>query len=88
MHQFKKNTGYSIHQFIMQKRLIQANSYIKKGLPTMEVSQQCGFGDYSNFVKAFKKKYGLSPKKYYKGLLNQKNTNKDKFPLIIFEIYE
>jgi AraC-like DNA-binding protein len=69
MHKFKKQTGYSIHNYILQKRLIMANMLIKQGRSSAEVSIECGFGDYSSFVRAFKSKFGLSPKKYYKNLL-------------------
>ncbi len=78
MHKFKKQTGYSIHHYILQKRLLMANSLIRKGLPAMEVSLVCGFGDYSNFVRAFKKKFGLSPKKYYKNLIQLQQADGDK----------
>lgn len=69
MHRFKKQTGYSIHNYILQKRLIWANSLIRKGIPAAEASIECGFGDYSSFVRAFKKMFGLSPKKHYKHFL-------------------
>jgi AraC-like DNA-binding protein/mannose-6-phosphate isomerase-like protein (cupin superfamily) len=66
MHSFKEQTGYTIHNYIQQKRLIKAASLIKKGLQTMDVCSQCGFGDYSSFVRAFKKIFNLSPKNYFK----------------------
>lgn len=69
MHKFKEQTGYSIHNYILQKRLIMANAMIKSGMPAVETSIRCGFGDYSSFVRAFKKMFGLSPKKHYKNLL-------------------
>jgi AraC-like DNA-binding protein len=31
-----------------------------------EACTECGFGDYSSFVRAFKKMYGLSPKRHHK----------------------
>lgn len=68
MHRFKKQTGYTIHNYILQKRLIIANLQIKKGKPITEVYLECGFGDYSNFIRAFKKMFGLPPKQYYKTL--------------------
>lgn len=64
MHMFKEQTGYSIHSYIIQKRLILARSLIKKGHLLSHVSTECGFEDYSSFVKAFKKHYGISPKNY------------------------
>ncbi len=68
MHRFKKQTGYTIHNYILQKRLIMANLKIKKGKPITEVYLECGFGDYSNFIRTFKKMFGLPPKQYYKAL--------------------
>lgn len=79
MHRFKKQTGYTVHNYILQKRLIMANSLIKKGHQINEVYLECGFGDYSNFIRAFKKMFGLPPKKYYKALLELEDSyNKNK----------
>ena len=62
MHKFKKQTGFTVHQFILQKRLIAASNLIKTGGSLSEISYECGFTDYSGFVRAFKRFYGLSPK--------------------------
>jgi AraC-like DNA-binding protein/mannose-6-phosphate isomerase-like protein (cupin superfamily) len=64
LRQFKKYTGYTIHNYVHQKRLIMSKSLLKKGLSVTEVYSRCGFGDYSNFIRAFKKEYGLPPKTY------------------------
>lgn len=32
--------------------------------PTIEICMECGFEDYSNFIKVFKKYKGMTPKKY------------------------
>ena len=66
LREFKKCTGYTIHDYIKRKRLIMARSLLKEGLPVTEACSKCGFGDYSNFIRAFKKAYGASPKKYFK----------------------
>lgn len=68
MHKFKACTGYSIHNYIIQKRLILANTLIKSGKPATEASFECGFNDYSSFMRAFKKMYGYSPRQYRKNL--------------------
>jgi len=75
MHKFKNQTGYSLYNYILQKRLIAANELIKKGVPAMETSIECGFGDYSSFVRAFKKMFGSSPKKYYMNLQKEQKLN-------------
>lgn len=69
MHKFKTETGYTIHNYIVQKRLLKTSALIKEGVPTYEAFLESGFGDYSSFVRAFKKQFGLSPKKYYKSVL-------------------
>lgn len=69
MHKFKFQTGYSLHNYILLKRLTAANNLLKTGKPAMEVCIECGFGDYSSFVRSFKKMFGLSPKNHYKNVL-------------------
>lgn len=66
MHKFKLLTGHSIHNYILQKRLIWANELIREGKSITQASLECGFSDYSSFVRAFKKMYDVSPRKYYK----------------------
>ncbi|WP_040213915.1 AraC family transcriptional regulator [Clostridium polynesiense] len=74
MHKFKKETGTSLYSFIIQKRLILAKSLIRQGLPMFQVAAQSGFGDYSTFVRAFKKRFGMSPRVYYNKLQSFENT--------------
>lgn len=64
MRKFKSQTGSSIHSYIVKKRLILAKSLIAKEYTMSEISTKCGFNDYSSFVRAFKKVYGVSPRNY------------------------
>lgn len=64
MHKFKKETGYTLHNYIEQKRLAHASACIKEGIPVMKAAKDSGFMDYSTFLRAFRKKYGISPKEY------------------------
>ncbi|NMB95427.1 MAG: AraC family transcriptional regulator [Clostridiaceae bacterium] len=66
LREFKKYTGYTIHQYIRAKRLLMAKSLLREGLPVTEVCNKCGFADYSNFIRAFKKAFGAPPKTYVK----------------------
>lgn len=66
MHKFKTQTGCSIHNYILQKRLLKAKNLLKEGSSVTNACIDCGFGDYSNFVRAFKKMFGVSPKKFPK----------------------
>lgn len=65
-HQFKTYTGLTLYQFIIKKRVIVARNMIREGAPVMVACMQCGFNDYSNFLKAFKREFGRSPKEFMK----------------------
>lgn len=64
MHKFKQETGYTLHSYIQQKRLICAADFIRGGMPVLKASSQCGYLDYSTFLRAFRKMYGISPKDF------------------------
>jgi AraC-like DNA-binding protein len=66
LHQFKLYTGYTIHQYVQQKRLITAKLLLKEGKSAMEACEESGFGDYANFIRAFKKAFGVPPGRYRK----------------------
>ena len=69
MHLFKKETGYTLYSYILKKRLLKASDLIKSGMQSGEVCSLCGFDDYSNFVRAFKKEFQLPPKQYFKQII-------------------
>lgn len=62
--EFGRLTGTSVHRYIIQKRLVKAKQLMSDGAASSEVCQQCGFGDYSNFYRAFKAEYQMSPKEF------------------------
>lgn len=61
---FKEETGASIYQMLLQKRMIRARNLMREGFPLMQVAMRCGFADYSGFYKAFRSAYGVSPREY------------------------
>jgi len=61
---FKATTGTTINKYINARRITIAKSLLTMGLGVSEVCEKCGFNDYSNFLKAFTKAVGISPKKY------------------------
>jgi len=73
--EFKKYTGTTIHKYIVQKKLIEAKELILKNHPINSVYKQSGFGDYSNFFRAFKNEYNISPKQFYE-LMVESNLKK------------
>lgn len=62
--EFQRLVGTSVHRYIVQKRLVMAKQMLSDGTPSSEVYQHCGFGDYSNFYRAFKAEYQISPKEF------------------------
>lgn len=60
--QFKLFTRKTVPQFINEERLEWAKRLLNdEKLPVFEVTQVVGFSDTSNFIRRFKKKYGISP---------------------------
>ena len=62
--EFGRLVGTSVYRYIVQKRLVMAKQMMSAGVPTSTVYQHCGFGDYSNFYRAFKAEYQISPKEF------------------------
>lgn len=74
MRKFKEETGYSIHQYILEKRMIMAKDMLVKGAPASAAALDCGFKDYSTFHRVFKKKMNVSPSEYVNLQVSRKNT--------------
>lgn len=65
LHEFKKKTGISLYKYIIKRKLEYSKTLIEHGMPISDVCHGSGFGDYSNFLRAFKKEFGFTPKQYY-----------------------
>ena len=82
--EFQRLVGTSVHRYIVQKRLVMAKQMLSSGKPSTEVYQSCGFGDYSNFYRAFKAEYQISPKEYV-ARLKENAYREDPIPLRLRE---
>ena len=58
---FRQATGASPWAYITAKRLIKARELLHEGMGAKKAAENCGFGDYSVFYKAYVKRYGESP---------------------------
>ncbi len=65
MRKFKEETGYSMHQYILEKRILAARNLILSGVPATVASVDSGFKDYSSFSRAYKKLLGQLPSDDY-----------------------
>ena len=62
---FKKYMGMSCVQYIKNVRLERAADQFENGeTNTLEVALSCGFSNLSYFHREFKKKYGMTPKRF------------------------
>ncbi len=61
MRRFRDETGYTIHNYITEKRLLLAQQLLEQGLPLGETALRCGYQEYSTFSRAYKKQFGHSP---------------------------
>lgn len=58
-----KNTGRSLHQYLLYFRLTRALDRLQSTTQTIaQIAEHCGFSDTGHFTKAFKKQFGFSPK--------------------------
>lgn len=64
MHRFKDVTGYTLHQYISQKRLLYAGELIRGGMPVMKAAEAAGYSEYSTFLRAFQNTFHMSPKEF------------------------
>ena len=61
---FKKYSGGSVYNYVIQKRLGAAQEYLRGGAGVLDACIQCGFRDYSSFLKEFRAAFGMTPREY------------------------
>ncbi len=60
---FKRATGSTVWNYVTVKRLTLARELLEGGAVPTQVYLRCGFVDYSGFYRAYKKQFGVSPKR-------------------------
>ena len=61
MHLFKAQTGYTLGEYVKEKRLFRACTMLENGSSVTDACYESGFKNYSAFYYAFRKKYHASP---------------------------
>ena len=61
MRKFKQETGYTLHNYIVNKRLLMARTLISNGMPVTKAAQESGFAEYSTFSRAYRKQFKTTP---------------------------
>ncbi len=56
--------GFSIYDYIINLRIIKAKDLLREQIAVSTVCELVGFGSYSNFIRTFSKRVGISPGQY------------------------
>ena len=73
-HEFVRFTNRSVYDYILYRRVMLARQQILGNAPLNDIAYQCGFNDYSNFLRSFTKVVGMSPSQYRKSLKQYANV--------------
>ncbi|GHU06537.1 hypothetical protein FACS1894147_13240 [Spirochaetia bacterium] len=66
---FKRETGKTINEAILQFRLDKACNMLKKpGVSIADIAAETGFSDQNYFTRSFKQIFGITPSSYRTGL--------------------
>lgn len=63
---FKKETGSTLHNYILYKRISEAKKLLHDGIKTSQVCAMCGFGSMARFAASFRNIVGQTPAAYAK----------------------
>lgn len=63
---FKKATGFTVNEYIINRRVLKSRELLKKGFSVQRAGEMAGFNNTSHFIRTFKKLVGLPPKRYVK----------------------
>lgn len=61
MRLFHQETGFTIHTYLSQRRLVYARGLIEQGMRATEACYRSGFRSYSSFTRAYGKHFGTTP---------------------------
>ncbi len=61
MRRFKEETGQTLHEYIIHRRLHLARDLMQQGESTTDACFHAGFRSYSSFYRAYSKLFGSSP---------------------------
>lgn len=61
---FNQYCGTTVTKYIISKRITEAKKCLSEGENVTDTAFLCGFNDYANFIRTFKKIVGVPPGKY------------------------
>jgi len=66
--EFKRHTGSSPHDFVMERRLQRARNMLARGESIVLTALECGFADQPHLSRLFKARFGISPKAFVRAV--------------------
>ena len=66
---FRDELDITPSKYIENRRLSNAKKLLERGESVQSASEKSGFPDYSHFISLFKKRFGITPKKYQQAVL-------------------
>lgn len=76
-HEFVRFTNRSVYDYVLYRRVMLARQQMMGSSSLNEIAYQCGFNDYSNFLRSFSKIVGMSPSQYRKQLKQYRKKEVD-----------
>ena len=61
---FNRYCSTTVAKYIISKRITEAKKLLGEGKSVTDTAFMCGFNDYANFIRVFKKTVGVPPGKY------------------------
>ncbi len=63
-HIFKSVTGFSIKEYVIQRRIVLARELLRQPISVQEAGERAGFQTNSHFIRTFSAYTGVSPRRY------------------------
>ena len=76
-HEFVRFTNRSVYDYVLYRRVMLARQQMLGSASLNDIAYQCGFNDYSNFLRSFSKIVGMSPSQYRKQLKQYRKKEVD-----------
>ncbi len=61
---FRRTLGMPVYAYILEQRLLRTLNFLDGNHRIKEAALRCGFTDSTDFARAFRRRYGLSPREY------------------------